>query len=38
MTESLLTYRGTVYPAQCDHMGHLNVMIFPALIDFVSEC
>src|SRR6266542_3912128 len=21
-----ITYRGVVYPWQCDHMGHLNVM------------
>lgn len=21
-----VTYRGTVYPWQCDHMGHMNVM------------
>ncbi len=26
MTESIVTHRGTVYPWQCDHMGHMNVM------------
>jgi hypothetical protein len=24
--ELILTYRGVVYPWQCDHMGHMNVM------------
>lgn len=24
--EAPVTYRGTVYPWQCDHIGHLNVM------------
>jgi hypothetical protein len=26
MPSPLLTYRGTVYPWHCDHVGHLNVM------------
>jgi len=26
MSEPTVTYRGTVYPWQCDHMGHMNVM------------
>ena len=26
MPELPITYRGTVYPWQCDHMGHMNVM------------
>ena len=26
MPDPLLTYRGTVYPWHCDHMGHMNVM------------
>jgi acyl-CoA thioester hydrolase len=26
MSEALLTYRGTVYPWHCDHVGHMNVM------------
>ena len=33
MTESVLTYRGTVYPWQCDHMGHMNVMWYVAKFD-----
>ena len=26
MTESIFTYRGTVYAWECDHMGHMNVI------------
>jgi len=26
MTEFHVTYRGTVYPWHCDHIGHMNVM------------
>lgn len=33
MTDSFLTYRGTVYPWQCDHMGHMNVMWYVAKFD-----
>lgn len=33
VTESILTYRGTVYPWQCDHMGHMNVMWYVAKFD-----
>ena len=33
MTESLVTYRGTVYPHQCDHMGHMNVMWYVGKFD-----
>ena len=33
MPESLLTYRGTVYPWQCDHMGHMNVMWYVGKFD-----
>lgn len=29
----LLTYRGTVYPWQCDHMGHMNVMWYVGKFD-----
>ena len=29
----LLTHRGAVYPWQCDHMGHLNVMHYAAKFD-----
>jgi acyl-CoA thioester hydrolase len=28
-----MTYRGTVYPAQCDHMGHMNVMWYVGKFD-----
>ncbi|MCK1361487.1 hypothetical protein [Bradyrhizobium sp. 199] len=24
--EQEATYRGTVYPSQCDHVGHMNIM------------
>jgi acyl-CoA thioester hydrolase len=33
MPEMLLTHRGVVYPGQCDHMGHLNVMYYAAKFD-----
>ena len=33
MPESLLTYRGTVYPWHCDHMGHMNVMWYVGKFD-----
>jgi acyl-CoA thioester hydrolase len=33
MPEMLLTHRGVVYPWQCDHMGHLNVMYYAARFD-----
>jgi acyl-CoA thioester hydrolase len=33
MAESLLTYRGTVYPWHCDHMGHMNVMWYVGKFD-----
>ena len=33
MAEPLLTYRGTVYPWQCDHMGHMNVMWYVGKFD-----
>jgi acyl-CoA thioester hydrolase len=28
-----VTYRGTVYPSQCDHMGHMNVMWYVGKFD-----
>lgn len=28
-----LTYRGTVYPWHCDHMGHMNVMWYTGKFD-----
>jgi acyl-CoA thioester hydrolase len=36
MTESIVTYRGTVYPSQCDHMGHMNVMWYVGKFDEAS--
>lgn len=27
------TYRGAVYPWQCDHMGHMNVMFYTGKFD-----
>ena len=31
--DSLLTYRGTIYPWHCDHMGHMNVMWYVGKFD-----
>ena len=31
--DGLLTYRGAVYPSQCDHMGHMNVSSYVAKFD-----
>jgi acyl-CoA thioester hydrolase len=41
--EGLLTYRGVVYPWQCDHIGHMNVMWYTAKFDeatwnLLAEC
>ena len=36
MPEPLLTYRGTVYPWHCDHVGHMNVMWYTHLFDRAS--
>ncbi len=33
MTEWLETYRGTVYPWHCDHVGHMNVMWYVGKFD-----
>jgi acyl-CoA thioester hydrolase len=33
MSDSLLTYRGTVYPWHCDHVGHMNVMWYVGKFD-----
>ena len=33
MAEPILTYRGTVYPWHCDHMGHMNVMWYVGKFD-----
>ena len=32
-TDPLLTYKNTVYPWQCDHMGHMNTQFFAAAFD-----
>jgi acyl-CoA thioester hydrolase len=29
----VITYRGAVYPSQCDHMGHMNVAHYVAKFD-----
>jgi len=31
--QGLLTYKGTVYPWHCDHMGHMNVMWYVGKFD-----
>ena len=36
MPEAILTYRGTVYPWHCDHMGHMNVMWYVGKFDEAS--
>ena len=33
MPAPLLTYRGTIYPWHCDHMGHMNVMWYVGKFD-----
>jgi len=33
MQEKILTYRGTIYPWHCDHMGHMNVMWYVGKFD-----
>ena len=33
MSEQAVTYRGTVYPWHCDHMGHMNVMWYVGKFD-----
>lgn len=33
MPESPITYRGTVYPWHCDHVGHMNVMWYVGKFD-----
>ncbi len=32
-TDPAITYRGVVYPWQCDHMGHMNVMWYTGKFD-----
>ena len=34
--EQSITYRGTVYPWHCDHMGHMNVMWYVGKFDEAS--
>jgi acyl-CoA thioester hydrolase len=36
MPEMLVTQRGTVYPWQCDHLGHMNVMWYVGKFDEAS--
>jgi len=36
MSENTVTYRGTVYPWHCDHMGHMNVMWYTGKFDEAS--
>jgi acyl-CoA thioester hydrolase len=36
MSEFTITHRGTVYPWQCDHMDHMNVMWYVAKFDEAS--
>ncbi len=31
--DSAITYRGMIYPWQCDHMGHMNVMWYTSKFD-----
>jgi len=33
MTDLPITYRGVVYPWQCDHVGHMNVMWYVGKFD-----
>ena len=33
MNELPITYRGTVYPWHCDHVGHMNVMWYVSKFD-----
>ena len=32
-SKGIITYRGTVYPWQCDHMGHMNIMWYAGKFD-----
>jgi acyl-CoA thioester hydrolase len=36
MPKFVVTYRGTVYPWQCSHMGHMNVMWYVGMFDEAS--
>src|SRR5262245_24951188 len=35
-TMKLMTYRGTIYPWHCDHIGHMNVMWYVGKFDEAS--
>src|SRR5262245_42689652 len=35
-TKGLITYRGALYPRDCDHMGHINVATYSAKFDEAS--
>jgi acyl-CoA thioester hydrolase len=35
-SDHAITYRGTVYPWHCDHMGHMNVAWYAAKFDEAS--
>ena len=36
MSDPIIAYRGTVYPWQCDHMGHMNTMWYAGRFDEAS--
>ncbi len=36
MSELIVSYKGVVYPSQCDHMGHMNVMWYVGKFDEAS--
>ncbi|HEY0457866.1 MAG TPA: thioesterase family protein [Pyrinomonadaceae bacterium] len=36
MTNLSITYRGTIYPWHCDHIGHMNVMWYTGKFDEAS--
>jgi acyl-CoA thioester hydrolase len=36
LSEQMITYRGTIYPWHCDHMGHMNVMWYTGKFDEAS--
>ena len=33
MSDRITTYKGTVYPWHCDHVGHMNVMWYVGKFD-----
>lgn len=38
VTPDQVTYRGTVYPWHCDHVGHMNVMWYVGKFDEATWC